>query len=318
MPVKFVGGTTFTISHNDYVTVIESYVLNPSPAYLGNNRDFLLTCQWREWPQSSQYFQEENWRVFTRDVNGDGITDSVNLFSDATAFTGRNDRHYNLYMMSSQGFFAYATLWIEMQGFTFEGEYSETFPLSCFPILKIQPSCYYPDWRIAIHIATSKIGGDVLTVPAVDVPSGYPAEWYSQHDLTIDRLFCSFGSPAEFVVARSQSTIITTSSIFSSPNLEVFIGSNWPQRRNVIDFYTQMGEYHCPDTVSFEEIASIPLKQLWSEWYDYHLIADFPYKIAFNGDFAVSYEGQPITDFGFRDSSYRTNSMEFGLVINEL
>lgn len=153
------------VSGSDHVT--SSYL--HLGVYSSKTQDFTLKCQWKEYAQrweSATIPKDINQpRLFERDVNGDGIVDSVCIFLDAWYLTqGPLDPD----PVSARP--AQATFMIELQGYRYSGTYfASDEDTDFYP--KVYPSNgYYTSKKMVLWMETDLALGEVVGFPSSTNP----------------------------------------------------------------------------------------------------------------------------------------------------
>jgi len=151
-----------------------------TPALIGGQSyvvDITLPCQWKECRQPWELrtpalpLNPDETRVFIRDVNGDGITDSVNLFEDAALYRPDLIVEETDYLQNAWARPAPGTFWLEMQGYKFDGvsylSGAAVSPEDVYPMVKsADAGCYYTSKALVLRWESDLTYGSTLTIPS--------------------------------------------------------------------------------------------------------------------------------------------------------
>jgi hypothetical protein len=247
--------------------------------------NFILPCQWIQWPRpfdSGDYSSTDDLPlVFTRDVNGDGVTDSVNLFLDAHLWDGA------YYVEERPG---KATFWVELQGYTFGGTYltDDNDWKDVFPIVwPAGSSGYYSSRRVVMSVVTNYVYGDILWTPDYGYSDPYAVHidgltFFQVPSVTpgFHTVFCRV-DPYGGDVSPLQPTVDD----FNAGSYAYFYGSsgeysNWPLRGDGTDTDSQVSTAGYPNTVAFApyvdcSLASWPTSESHTLSFYGRLVSEF-------------------------------------------
>jgi hypothetical protein len=270
----------FTVTRNDYVT---SDNLDMGVG-ISKVQDFTLRCQWKEYPQPRELRgvpkDEDAARIFTRDVNGDGVIDSVNFILDTNSYLGSTPVYSRP---------ANTTYWIELRGYTFSGSYQNVVGFEYFAVVTPSgPACYYPVKEMVLYIKTNLLYGDSLLVPKSGTTATHVVNVVglalTRHPTRINFCYCG---------ERKLESALTPFNMPLGPggSYGYFYSnsgqySNWPWTKgDGTDLQRQMAPgsgFGCPNTLAFYIYAQCYLGS-WPQTTNHAIIFNGEFQSTFNG-----------------------------------
>jgi len=282
----------FSVVYHDHATYDAHLTISST-----QTKDVSLRCQWNEVPQPWELTggsrNADNARIFERDVNGDGIVDSLNLFLDVNGYF---EQPYSVLILP--GFFnipypplirpdsTMAEYWIELQGCQFSHNYNTMWDDPDYgqggvvPTVHLNSNGYYStDHRIVVRVKTNMIYKQVLTIP--ETPN------HGSYHVIANKLILDFRAvtqlhPTSQFCSVYPASLSLDSTLAPLQHLVVFdSSSNWPVSGDGNGIYESMASHRYPDTQSFQKTAEADLNS-WP-------LND--YVITFGGDFKLDVYG---------------------------
>lgn len=266
----------FVATDNDHATVDFHVTALTGGCY---NFPVDMRCQWKEgiqpWELDGYGKDTRQWRAFTRDVDGNGIIDSVNLFADTKLLQYWEPPYSDVVTMWTSPP-ANVTAWIELQGYTWDGV-SYTRPQPEYVMPKVWPSgtgCYYTSKMMVMKFKTNVGLNSVVNVPA------FPSAGYGAYKLTVQSMEIYSHSPGIAFCLNSPGSYNTALNPFNP-----ITAGPWPQvgafpaKGDGTDLFQQMNTMNNgypngrPNTAAFFQVAQCSLSSF-----------NIPFALSFYGE----------------------------------